>query len=139
MNIIKEIATHYKTDDQSLYKLSKMAREGIPYSSFTLIVEDNPFDLSDWAKFLDISERTLQRYKKEDTTFSLLHSEKILEIALLNLKGIEVFGNKENYHTWLDSKSIALGGIKPRELLDNHFGIELIRGELIRIEHGVLA
>ena len=50
-----------------------------------------------------------------------------------------VFGNIENFSQWLNSKNIALGGVKPISLLDNTFGIMLLKDQLIRIEHGVLA
>lgn len=138
-NVIEELAANYKTDDQGTLALIERVREGIDYNTFSTIVADTPFELKDWSHYLDLSERTLQRYKKENSRFSPIHTEKILELALLNLRGIEVFGNEENFHTWLNSKSVALGGIKPRELMDSSFGIEMVRDELGRIEHGVLA
>ncbi|MGQ1784092.1 MULTISPECIES: antitoxin Xre/MbcA/ParS toxin-binding domain-containing protein [unclassified Saccharicrinis] len=58
---------------------------------------------------------------------------------LLFSKGFEVFGEKKNFLSWLYSKSIALGNIRPIDLLDNSFGINLVKDELIRIEHGILA
>ena len=81
----------------------------------------------------------MQRYKKEGLSFETLQSERILDIALLQRKGIEVFGNTDNFFTWLKSINISLGGIKPLELLDNSFGIGLLKDELLRIEHGILA
>lgn len=62
-----------------------------------------------------------------------------LEIALLYLKGLDVFVDSQKFNTWLESQNIALGGIKPKDLLDNTFGINMIKDELSRIEHGVLA
>jgi putative toxin-antitoxin system antitoxin component (TIGR02293 family) len=53
--------------------------------------------------------------------------------------GIEVFGDRDNFNIWLNSRSIALGGRSPKELLDTKFGIDLVKDELGRIEHGVLA
>ena len=40
---------------------------------------------------------------------------------------------------WLDAENIALGGVKPKSLLDSTFGIEIVKDELTRIEHGILA
>jgi putative toxin-antitoxin system antitoxin component (TIGR02293 family) len=60
-------------------------------------------------------------------------------IELLYKKGIEVFGEEENFYAWMDFKSIPLGGVKPKDLLDTSFGINMIRDELGRIEHGILA
>jgi putative toxin-antitoxin system antitoxin component (TIGR02293 family) len=97
------------------------------------------FSLSEWSKILHISERTMQRYETENKTFDPVQSEKIIQIAMLHKYGISVFGNSENFHTWLYAKNIALGGISPKDLLDSSFGIDLIKDELGRIEHGVLA
>jgi len=81
----------------------------------------------------------MQRHKKEKRTFDSDSSEKIIEITLLYKYGIEVFGNKEKFNSWLETKSVALGGVVPKELLDNTFGINLLKDELTRIEYGVLA
>jgi len=95
--------------------------------------------MPDWSRFLHITDRTMQRYKKEMKSFDTIQSEKILQITLLYKKGIDVFGDKTKFDTWLISNNIALGNIKPKDLLDNAFGINLLNDELIRIEHGVLA
>ena len=52
--------------------------------------------------------------------------------------GVEMFGDKDNFNTWLNSKSIPLGGSKPKDLLDTKFGISMVKDELGRIEHGIL-
>ena len=58
---------------------------------------------------------------------------------MLYIKGLEVFGDTDKFDIWLESKNIALGGKRPKNLLDNTFGVNLIKDELTRIEHGVLA
>ncbi len=136
---IEELASIDSTDDQRILDLIKITREGIEFDTFYRIAMQGPFDMQDWAAFLHLSERTFQRYKKEGKTFSSLYSEKILEVMILYMKGIDVFGDKDNFNTWLEHKNIALGGIKPKDLLDSSFGIELIKDELMRIEYGVLA
>ena len=37
------------------------------------------------------------------------------------------------------AENLALGGAKPKELLDNTFGITLIEEELVKIEYGIFA
>jgi putative toxin-antitoxin system antitoxin component (TIGR02293 family) len=115
------------------------SRNGIPYNTFTEMTLQSPFNLHDWSMFLHLSEKTIQRYKKEKKSFDPLHSEKIMQITMLYNRGVEVFGSKNNFNVWLDSTSIALGGVKPKELLDNAFGISLLNNELTKIEHGILA
>lgn len=136
---LEELASIDATDDQQMLDLVKLTREGIKFNTFYRIARKGPFDMHDWANFLHLSERTFQRYKKKGKTFSSLHSEKILEITILYMKGADIFGDQDHFNAWLDHKNVALGGIRPRDLLDSSFGIELIKDELARIDHGVLA
>jgi putative toxin-antitoxin system antitoxin component (TIGR02293 family) len=131
---------HYDSiDDRDILFLVKKSREGIKYSAFNNLQKDIPLKSEDWSRILHLSERTLQRYKKEKINFSPIYSERIIEVQLLFNKGVEVFGNAEKFYNWLNSKSIALGGVNPVSLLDNTFGIMMLKDELTRIEHGVLA
>lgn len=120
-------------------ELVKLSRKGITVSLFEEIVQSSSYTLKQWSKFLHLTERTIQRYKKEKRKFESLQSERIIEIAKLQLKGKEVFGSKEYYEEWMNSKIIALGNIRPIELLDSSFGIDMLMDELGRIEHGILA
>ena len=125
-------------DDQSARSLIDTAREGIPFTQFLNIAEASPFTLTEWSNYLHVSERTMQRYKKEKRKFDPLQSEKILHITLLYNTGTELFGSPEKFNRWLESDNLVLN-CKPKELLDSMFGIELLRDELNRIEHGILA
>jgi putative toxin-antitoxin system antitoxin component (TIGR02293 family) len=116
-----------------------MVREGIAFPYFTKLSDHLNFSIEDWANFLHISERTIQRYKKEKKSFDPIYSEKILQIELLYKRGIEVFGDETKFRTWMESDIIALGNRKPKELLDTSFGINILNDELGRIEHGIFA
>ena len=131
--------TYNSIDDSDIFSIIKVIKKGIKYKEFFSIAQNSPFSLSEWSGFLNISERTIQRYKKEGKSFDVDSSGKIIEITLLYNYGIEVFGNREKFNSWLETKNLALGGIKPKELLDNTFGINLLKDELTRIEFGVLA
>ena len=61
------------------------------------------------------------------------------ELSSLYQYGIEVFGNEEKFIVWLETKNIALGGKKPKEMLDTNLNINLLKDELVRIEHGIFA
>jgi putative toxin-antitoxin system antitoxin component (TIGR02293 family) len=126
-------------DKNDVIHLIETVREGISFSIFSGFVKKTPFSLAEWSSFLNMSERTMQRYQKEKKSFDSIYAEKILQITLLYKIGIEVFGNEEKFNTWLESQNLALGGRKPKELLDNTFGIGLLKDELTRIEHGILA
>ena len=124
---------------QDTPKIIMAIREGITFDFFKKLATFSPFSLQEWSKILHLTERSLQRYKKENRPFDPLQSEKIIQILLLYKKGIQVFGSKENFDQWLDTIIPALGQIKPKDILDSSFGIDMIRDELIRIEHGILA
>ena len=124
-------------DDRDILLLIKKSREGMKYAAFSELQKSIPLKPEEWSNVLHLSLRTLQRYKKEKIDFGPIYSERIIEVQLLFNKGLEVFGDKDNFHNWLNSKNIALGGISPVSLLDNTFGIMMLKDELTRIEHGI--
>lgn len=126
-------------DDKNGMNLIDIVRTGIHFRTFWRFAHTIPFSFNEWSSFLHISERTLQRYQSEQKTFDPMQSEKILQIALLFKRGINVWGDAEKFHSWLDTDSIALGNIKPKSLLDSSIGIQMLNDELGRIEYGVLA
>ena len=125
-------------DEPDYFNLIRRARDGLSYDLFSDIVRDSPFDNEQWCNFLHVSDRTLHRYRAGNKVFTPPQSDRILEIALLINQGIKVFGDRSSFESWLFSDSIALGGVSPVSLLDNTFGIALVRDELGRIEHGIL-
>lgn len=122
-----------------LFGIISMVREGIPYTTFQHFSGKSPFSLAEWSAFLGLSERTLQRYKKEKKKFDPAQSERIIEIALLMRYGVEVFGDEYKFRIWMDSPIPVLGNEKPKMLLDSNFGIQLLHDLLTRIEYGIFA
>jgi putative toxin-antitoxin system antitoxin component (TIGR02293 family) len=113
-------------------------RKGIPYSLFDLIQKYTPFSENDWANFLDLSTKSLQRYRAfPEHHFKPIHSEKIIEIAEVTKVGLDVFGNVEKLNLWLNTPSFALGKLKPIELLKDSYGKEMVISELHRMNYGI--
>lgn len=139
MEIFDPAVTYKSIDDINALSLVEIVRRGIKFQAFDSFANKSPFSLAEWSTYLHLSERTIQRYKTEDRTFDPLQSEKIIEIALFYNKGVEVFGTPEKFNTWLETENLALGRIKPKMLLDNSFGISILRDELNAIEYGILA
>lgn len=114
-------------------------RNGIPYSLFETIVDYSPFSEIKWAEFLDISTKSLQRYKSADKFhFKPIHSEKILEILEVLQSGLYLFGSPDKLYLWLKTPNFALGNMLPQELIKDSYGKELVLGEIHRINHGIL-
>ena len=149
----KEIASFFKSNKINVHNknvsyenfledkmlIIVVIRVGIPYSLFDLIQNYTPFSETDWANFLDISTKSLQRYRTSpEHRFKPIHSEKLIEISEVTKVGLDVFGNIEKLKLWLDTPSYALGKLKPIELLKDSYGKEMVIGELNRINHGIL-
>lgn len=113
-------------------------KEGIPYSLFSLIQHYAPFSENDWASLLDLSTKSLHRYKLASKHFRPIQSEKIIELSEVTNVGLDVFGDMEKFKLWLDTPNFSLGSLKPLELLGDSYGKEMVIGELTRINHGIL-
>ena len=118
--------------------VTKLIRNCIPYGLFSKIVKNTPFSVSDWASYLDLSIKSLQRYKTvKNYSFKPIHSEKIIELYEVTRLGKEVFDSPEQFKLWLDTPNFALGKSLPKELLKDSYGKELVIEELHRIDHGI--
>lgn len=117
----------------------RLIRSGIPYPLFSLIKHITPFTENDWASLLEISTKSLNRYKRSSKSFKPIQSEKILEMAEVTDLGMEVFGDMQKFKLWLNTPVFSLGNNKPFELLKDSYGKEMVIAELIRINHGILA
>ena len=133
------LVSYQSLDDNNVYRLIHSAKKGISYKTFEMMVKKTPFRMNEWARFLNMSERSLQRYKKEGGKFNRVVSEKIMELTMLFKLGEETFGSSENFFIWLNTTHVAMGNIKPKSLLESSFGTGLIKDELTRIAHGILA
>ncbi|HLT33162.1 MAG TPA: antitoxin Xre/MbcA/ParS toxin-binding domain-containing protein [Aquaticitalea sp.] len=115
-------------------------REGLPFGLYSKIKELTPFTEDDWAEYLNLSKKTLQRHSNEEEFhFKPIHTEKIIELAEVTNYGNEVFDSTEQFYLWLNTPSLALGNFKPAELLKDSYGKDMVMAELNKIEHGIFA
>lgn len=117
----------------------QVIREGVTYALFDIIKHATPFTEEDWAEFLNTTPKSLQRYKQSSKTFKPIQSEKIIEMAEVTNTGLDVFGHMDKFKLWLETPNFALGNLKPIELLKDSYGKEMVMGELVRINHGILS
>jgi len=137
---VSDVAISYNDFFTNKMLIIEAIQQGIPYKFFEKIKAISPFTDENWADYLEISLKSLSRYKKDpDFHFKRIHSEKIIELAEVTNFGEKVFGSIDKFYKWLQEPSLALGGFKPAELLKNSYGKELVMDELKRIEHGIFA
>lgn len=136
--IFQESASTYKNFLSNKMLIVHSIRRGLPFQIYDLIKERTPFKEEDWADFLGISIRTLQRNKiKKDFVFDSIQTEKIVELAEVTMLGKDVFDSKEQFYLWLNTPSFALGSLKPFDLLKDSYGKEMVMNELNKIQYGV--
>lgn len=120
--------------------LSFTIRKGLPFLIFEKIKKLCPFSENDWAEYLNLSTKTLQRNAAAiNFSFKPIHSEKILELAEVTYFGNEVFDSSDQFYQWLNSPSLALAKQIPADLLKDSYGKELVMEELNRIDQGIFA
>lgn len=120
--------------------LIEAIQKGISFSFFEHIQKLVPLHEDEWAEFLNVSLKTLQRNRKaSDFHFKPIHSEKIFELAEVSQLGLQVFDSPEQFRDWLNSPNLALANHLPKNLLQNSYGKELVMDELHRIDHGIFA
>lgn len=121
-------------------KISELIQNGLSFEFFKKLSKQFPFSEDEWADFLNISTKSLQRYRTEkDFLFKPIYSEKIIEITEVSYLGMEVFGDVDKFKTWLKTDNFALGNHSPQDLLRNSYGKELVINELKRLQHGVFS
>jgi putative toxin-antitoxin system antitoxin component (TIGR02293 family) len=109
------------------------------YSEFKKIADKAPFTQSEWASILHVSERTLQRYAKNNGSFAPINAERALQIGQVINEGKKTFGKTELFYNWLKGKPLMLEGPLSFESLTTAYGIQLVLTQLGRIQHGILA
>ena len=122
------------------YLVISTIQHGVSIQLFKQIQKLAPFSLQEWADYLNLSEKTLQRgFKDANFLFKPIHSEKILELSEVVLFGLDTFQSKDKFYQWLNTAALGLAGNKPLHLLKDSYGKELVMAELNRINHGIFA
>lgn len=120
------------------YTYWRMLKEGMGSEAITHFIEHSTLSQKELSRLLNVSERTIQRLVPEQT-ISFTSSEKLIELARLFHKGIEVFGEKSKFLNWLHRENLAFNSEKPIDLMVASLGIDMVYDELERIEQGVFS
>jgi putative toxin-antitoxin system antitoxin component (TIGR02293 family) len=119
------------TDDMII-----ILKQGLPADAFDklrdrLKVSDNLL-----SNIVQISKRTLNR-RRQDGRLKTHESERVLRIARVYDKALEVFESEESVEAWLKKPARGLGHKIPLEYSDTDLGAQEVVNLLGRIEHGV--
>lgn len=124
--ILQEPEIAYEVDT------SRFAAQGFLALSNTL-----GFSQAEWAAILHISDRTLQRYLKEEKAFTGLQAELLHYLRKLTNTGLQIFKDDMSFVKWLRAPKSVLGQTLDFQSLQSITGIRLLQQELGRMAYGV--
>jgi putative toxin-antitoxin system antitoxin component (TIGR02293 family) len=112
---------------------------GVPVSAVYDLIGLTHLKKEFLAQMLNISSKTLDRYKQVEKQLTPAAGELMLKLFTLYKKGEEIFGSPGEFQKWIEEPAYGLGYKAPKSVLQTSAGIELVIDELIRIEYGDLA
>src|SRR5258705_9826651 len=129
----------YEKNIGHLHNLVLTAKKGISAKAFFDVATVSGIEKNQLAGILNVSLKSLNRYKELNKKLSPGKSERLLKLIALYKKGGEIFIDMAAFRRWLAKPAYGLGNIVPLELLHTSGGIDLIQEELRRIEFGDLS
>ena len=115
------------------------AAKDFTYNEFKKIADKVPFTQAEWAAIIHVSERTLQRYAKNNGVFAPINAERAMQIAAVIKEGIHTFGNAALFYSWIKRNPYMLEGNLSFDALTTADGIQKVLTQLGRIQHGIFA
>src|SRR5258705_5961801 len=107
------------------------------YKKFVSLAAKIPLTLKEWASIIHLSDRTLQRYAKENKPFEGIYADRLLQIEKVINEAAKVFKKPIDFYYWLNEKHIVFNYTLSIESLQTQDGIQMLLDELGRIQQGV--
>lgn len=131
---VKEPAVAYRSTVKVVPSLNDFT-----FNEFKKIAATAPFSQAEWASMLHVSERTLQRYAKNNGSFAAINAERILLIDNVLKEAITTFGNMDKFYQWIKKEPYMLEGNLSFNSLSTYDGIQKVLTQLGRIQQGLFA
>jgi putative toxin-antitoxin system antitoxin component (TIGR02293 family) len=124
----------------ALYRSVKIlpAIQDFSYKKFDKIANKVPFTQKEWASILHLSEKTLQRYSKDNKSFEGIYVDRILKMQELIEMGLDTFTSPEAFYRWLKRDKPMLGVLLSFTDLQSGDGIQEHINALGRMQHGII-
>ena len=117
--------------------LISVIRNGLPARSAQTVSEALRVPIRELSTYLHVSSKTLERRLKDDRVLDQDVSDRLVELAKVFARTVEVMEDLDRARKWLFEPSLVLGNVSPVSLLDTSTGVEMVMDELGRIEHGI--
>lgn len=145
----KNTSKKYKPEDTATSKVNEPilryksvkilpSVQDFSYKKFEKIANKVPFTQKEWASILHLSEKTLQRYSKDNKSFEGIYVDRILKMQELIEMGLGTFASAEAFYRWLKRDKPMLGIVLTFSDLLSGDGIQEHINAIGRMEHGVI-
>jgi uncharacterized protein (DUF2384 family) len=106
-------------------------------SKFETLAAKLPLTLKEWASIIHLSDRTLQRYAKENKPFDGIYADRLLQIEKVITEAAKVFKKPIDFYYWLNEHHTVFNYTFSIASLQTQDGIHMLLDELGRIQQGV--
>jgi len=120
----------------SLNEMIEKIKKGLPTETVVKLSNSLDMPLKAIAEIAAISQSTLSRRKRKGR-LKADESDRIVRLARLRDRAVEVFEDDHQANRWLKSALPSLGGYSPLEYAESELGAQEVMNLLGRIEHGV--
>ncbi len=111
----------------------------LTYNDFKKVADKIAFTQAEWSDILHVSERTLQRYAKDNHAFAPINAERLVLIEKVLQQAKITFGNTDKFYQWLKRNPYMMEGNLSVNSLSTFEGIQNVLTQLGRIQHGIFA
>ena len=129
----KEPTLYYATPTKNI------SLKEFTYQDFKKVADKIPFTQAEWSDILHISERTLQRYAKDNHLFAPINAERVLLINKVLHEAKITFGETEKFYEWIKRNPYMMEGNLSIQSLSTYEGIQNVLTQLGRIQQGIFA
>ncbi len=119
--------------------INNISLKEFTYEDFKKVADKIPFTQAEWSSILHISERTLQRYAKDNHFFAPINAERILLVNKVLAEAKITFGKNEKFYDWIKSNPYMMEGNLSVQSLSTYEGIQNVLTQLGRIQQGIFA
>ncbi|HNP18083.1 MAG TPA: DUF2384 domain-containing protein [Fulvivirga sp.] len=135
VNEAQAIYGRYKSKISDPATIVFAAQKGISANIFDDVVK--LFGNNDYmAEIVELTHKTINKYRLNKTKFSPIRSEIMLKLIALYHQGVGIFGERDAFISWLSKPAFGINGHVPFDLVKTSDGIDLVTEELDRIQYG---
>lgn len=142
MNIVKtktKVSKPNLVSSKNSYSKNGVANNVVKNASvkeFSSLKKISDYNNEELAALVGITHRTIRNKKNNNELFDIAQTERLRKLYFLFAEGNSIFGNKNQFHSWLQKPAYGLDYNIPDELLKQPGGLDKVLNEINAIKFG---